>query len=464
MTSRVSGYLPNDRPPLGQLILLGLQHVLTMFPATVLVALLCGFHPNTVLLGAGVSTIVALILSRRAIGTFIPLFYGSSFSYIASYLGIAQAMGHKIQFGVPAPDEVISVFQIGIIATGILNVAIGYLIKAVGKSAVDRVLPPVVTGAVACVIGFGLAKAALDMSMVVVPGYWGIALFTLLATVAFSYLLQGRGFIGMLPILLGAVAGYVLTLAIAPEQISFKNVAAAPLLAMPHFTWPALAGPMVATAIFSIAIMAIATIPESTAHLYQIGLYSDRLAEEQGRPKPGLDRYVGWNLVFDGIGDFIHGLFGATAGTNYGENNSLMAITRNFSGPALFAAGVICILLAFVGKLSAFVATIPVFVSGGLAIYLFGVIGMQGIALMQEHKVNMFEPLPLALGAVIMVIGIGGNIGYEGGFLPIKVPGLFPNGLPAIATAAVVGIVMNLVFTAVKPSAPPRVQPKAAIP
>ena len=460
----VSGYLPDDKPPFGQLVLLGAQHVITMFPATVLVALLCGFHPSTVLLGAGVSTIVALILSKRAIGTFIPLFYGSSFSYIAAYLGIAQAMGHKIQFGVPAPDNVISVMQIGIIATGLLNIAIGFLIKALGKSAVDRVLPPVVTGSVACVIGFGLAKAALDMSMVVVPGYWGIALFTLVATIAFSHLLQGRGFIGMLPILLGAVAGYVLTLLIAPDQISFKNVAAAPLIAAPHLTWPALSGPMVATAIFSIAIMAIATIPESTAHLYQIGLYSDRLAEEQGREKPGLDRYVGWNLVFDGIGDFIHGLFGATAGTNYGENNSLMAITRNYSGPALLAAGVICILLAFVGKLSAFVATIPVFVSGGLALYLFGVIGMQGIALMQEHKVNMFEPLPLALGATIMVIGIGGNIGYEGGFLPIQIPGLFPNGLPAIATAAVVGIVLNVVFTVVKPSAPPRVQPKAAIP
>ena len=460
----VSGYLPDDKPPFGKLVLLGAQHVITMFPATVLVALLCGFHPSTVLLGAGVSTIVALILSKRSIGTFIPLFYGSSFSYIAAYLGIAQAMGHKIQFGVPAPDEVISVMQIGIVATGLLNIAIGFLIKSVGKAAVDRVLPPVVTGSVACVIGFGLAKAALDMSMVVVPGYWGIALFTLLVTVAFSYLLQGRGFIGMLPILLGAVAGYLLTLLVAPEQISFKNVAAAPLIAAPHFTWPALTGPMVATAIFSIAIMAIATIPESTAHLYQIALYSDRLAEEQGREKPKLDRFVGWNLVFDGIGDFIHGLFGATAGTNYGENNSLMAITRNYSGPALLAAGVICILLAFVGKLSAFVATIPVFVSGGLALYLFGVIGMQGIALMQEHKVNMFEPLPLALGAVIMVIGIGGNIGYEGGFLPIKVPGLFPNGLPAIATAAVVGIVMNIVFTALKPSAPPRVQPRAAMP
>jgi uracil permease len=452
MATSVQGYLPNDRPELGRLILFGLQHALTMFPATVFVALLCGFHVSTVLLGAGVSTIVALVLSRRMIGTFIPLFYGSSFSYIAAYLGIAQAMGHKVQFGVPAPDAVISVLQTGIIATGILNIIIGFVIKAVGKAAVDRVLPPVVTGSVACVIGIGLAKAALDMSMVVIPGYWGIALLTLLATVAFSYLLQGKGLAGMLPILLGAIFGYLLTLAVAPEQISFQRVAETPFIVAPHLTWPALGGPMVATAIFSVAIMAIATIPESTAHLYQIGLYSDRLAEEQGRPKPQLDRYVGWNLVFDGVGDFLHGLFGATAGTNYGENNSLMAITRNYSGPALMAAGVICVVLAFIGKLSALVATIPVFVSGGLALYLFGVIGMQGIALMQEHKVNFFEPLPLALGATIMVIGIGGNIGYEGGFLPIKVPGIFPQGLPAIATAAVVGILMNLVFTWIRPA------------
>ena len=92
MTTTVSGYLPNDRPGPARLVLLGLQHVVTMFPATVLVALLCGFHPSTVLLGAGVSTIVALILSKRGIGMFIPLFYGSSFSYIAAYLGVAQAM------------------------------------------------------------------------------------------------------------------------------------------------------------------------------------------------------------------------------------------------------------------------------------------------------------------------------------------------------------------------------------
>jgi uracil permease len=449
----VLGYLPNDVPPPAELALLGLQHVVTMFPAAVLVALLCGFHPSTVLLAAGTSSIVALTLSRRGIGMFIPLFYGSSFSYIAAYLGVSSALGAPVKFGVPAPDAVISVMQAGIIVTGVFNVLVGLAIKAVGKAAVDKVLPPVVTGSVACVIGIGLAKAALDMSFM--GGYWGIALLTLLTTIGCSHLLRNRGFIGMIPILLGAVTGYIATLIFAPGAIDFSGVAAAPMIAAPHLTLPSFSGPLVATAVFSIAIMAIATVPESTAHLYQISLYVDRLAEEQRREKYGLDQHVGFNLVLDGIGDVLHGLVGAPGGTNYGENNSLMAITRNYSGPALIAAGVICILLSFVGKLSAFVGTVPVFVSGGLALYLFGVIGMQGIALMQEHKVNLFDPLQLAIGAVILVIGIGGNIGFEGGFLPIKVPGVFPSGLPAIATAALMGILLNLVFGKLRPSEAP---------
>jgi len=198
--------------------------------------------------------------------------------------------------------------------------------------------------------------------------------------------------------------------------------------------------------------MAIATIPESTAHLYQISLYVDRLAEETNRQKYELDQHIGFNLILDGIGDFLNGLIGATAGTNYGENNSLMAITRNYSGPALIAAGVISILLAFIGTLTAIVSSVPLAVSGGLAIYLFGVIGMQGIALMIEHKVNLFSPRDLAIGAVIMVIGIGGNIGYAGGFLPIPIlQGIFPNGLPAIATAAVLGILLNVIFVIFAP-------------
>jgi uracil permease len=120
----------------------------------------------------------------------------------------------------------------------------------------------------------------------------------------------------------------------------------------------------------------------------------------------------------------------------------------------LIAAGVIAILLGFIGKLAGLVQTIPLAVSGGLAIYLFGVIGMQGIALIQEHKVNMFNPRNLAVGATIMVIGIGGNIGYEGGFLPIPfLQGIFPSGLPAIPTAAMLGILFNAIFLIFKPAA-----------
>jgi len=446
--SRVMGYLPNDTPPPAQLVLLGFQHILTMFPATVFVAAFCGFHIGTVLLGSGISTIVALLLSKRGIGKFIPLYYGSSFSYIAAYLGIAQLMtGSLPAFGVPLPDEVIRTMQAGIVVTGLLNIGVGFIIRAVGKAAVDKVLPPVVTGSVAAIIGFGLAYAALGN---LASANFLVALITLLVTVLFSVYLQGRGFVGMLPILLGGIVGYLVSAVIDAGSVNMGSVAAAPLLQLPHVTFPTFSGPLVVTAIVSIAIMAIATIPESTAHLYQISLYVDRFAEETGREKLHLDENIGFNLVLDGVGDFLHGLVGATAGTNYGENNSLMAITRNYSGPALLAAGAIAILLAFVGKLAALVGTVPLAVSGGLAIYLFGVIGMQGIALMQENKVSMFNPRNLAVGAVIMVVGIGGNIGYNG-FIPVTVPTLFPNGLPAIATAAVLGILINLIFVVFAP-------------
>ena len=450
MRKNMMGYMPNDWPPYGQLVLLGFQHVLTMFPATVFVAAFCGFHVGTVLFASGVSTIVALVLSRRGIGTFIPLFYGSSFSYIAAYLGIVQTMtGAAPAFGQPVPDNVISTMQAGIIVTGILNMLVGLLIRWIGKENIDKVLPPVVTGSVAAIIGFGLAYAALGSYA---SNNFAVAFITLLLTILFSVYLQNRGFIGMLPILLGGIAGYVISALIAPGSVNLAGVASAPLIQAPHLTFPSFSGPLVLAAISSISIMAIATIPESTAHLYQMSLYVDRFAEETGREKVELDKNLGFNLILDGLGDFLNGLMGATAGTNYGENNSLMAITRNYSGPALISAGVIAILLGFVGKLEALVASVPLAVTGGLAIYLFGVIGMQGIALMQEHKVSMFDPRNLAIGAVIMVVGIGGNIGFPGGFIPLTVPGIFPNGLPAIATAAVLGILINAIFLIFKPA------------
>jgi len=439
---KIPGYLPNEVPPIGRMIILGFQHVLTMFPATAFCALLTGFHLSTVLFVAGMATIVALILAKWRIGKFIPLFYGSSFSYLAAYLAITGA-----QWGVPASDELISLMQAGILVTGVLNIIIGFIIKAVGKEAIDKVLPPIITGSVACIIGFGLGFEALKMA----AADWMVAIISLVVTILLSVYLRGKGFLGMIPILLGAITGYLVSLALG--QVDFSGVAAAGWFVAPHITFPTFSGAMVVTAIFSISIMAVATIPESTAHLYQISLYVDRYAESVGEEPYNLDQHIGFNLILDGIGDFINGLFGSTAGTNYGENNSLMAITLNYSGPVLIMAGAISMLLGFIGKLSALVASVPLAVTGGLAIYLFGVIGMQGIALMVENNVSLFNPRNLAVGAVIMVIGIGGHIGYAG-FLPIPIlQGIFPSGLPAIATAAVLGILINVVFLIFKPPA-----------
>ena len=428
----VYGYLPNEAPPFGQMVLLGLQHVLTMFPATVLVALLVGFDVGAVLTVSGVATVVALILSKIWIGNFIPLYYGSSFSYIAATLTLTGA-----SYGVYAGDAV-RLAQVGIVATGIVNILVGFLIMRAGKEFLDKILPPVLTGSVALVIGVTLGGSALDMA----SANWIVSIITLVVTVVLSVYLQGKGFIGLLPILLGAIAGYIVSIPFGLVDLS--AVGAASLFTLPKLTLPAFGNPKAWEAVAAIAIIAVATIPESTAHLYQISLYVDKLADDMGKKRYELSKNIGKNLVLDGLGDFINGLFGGVAGTNYGENNSLMAITRNYSGPVLLTAAVIAILLGFVGKLSALVGSVPVAVTGGLAIYLFGVIGMQGIALIQSEKVNLFDPRQLAVGAVVTVIAIGGQI--LGGYIPITVPGIFPDGLPCIATGAVAGILLNLIF------------------
>lgn len=462
--SKILGYLPNDVPPVGHIILLGFQHVLTMFPATVLVALLVGFHVSTVLMASGLATIVALIGSRWGIGKFIPLYYGSSFSYIAATLAITGA-----SYGQLASDELISVAQAGIVVTGVVNILMGMVIRyAGGKKTIDKILPPIVTGSIAAVIGFALGFEALNMASGGCCGalgssnWWVIALITVVATILYSVYLQGKGFIGMLPILLGAITGYII--AIPLGLVDFSTISNASLITAPHITFPNFSHEMALTAIISIAVMAIATIPESTAHLYQISLYVDHLAEETGRKKYHLDLHVGFNLILDGIGDLVNGLLGGVAGTNYGENNSLMVITRNYSGPALMVAGAFAILLSFSGTLAGLIQSVPTAVSGGLAIYLFGVIGMQGIALMMSHKVNLFDPKQLAIGAVIMVVGIGGHIGFPGGFLPISfLSSLFPNGWPAIATGAVAGILLNGIFLVFKPPVREKVEAEIAL-
>jgi uracil permease len=445
-TPKVTGYLPPDQPAWGAMLSLGFQQVLTMFPATVLVAILTKFDVGVTLTASGIGTIIALLVSGRR----IPLYYGSSFSYITVVVTTMSLYAGDC-FSDPAtfycPDGV-RIVQVGIIGTAIVEILVGLLIMRIGKEALDRILPPVITGSVAIVIGIALAGAALGMA----GANWVVAFITLIVTILFSVYLQGRGLIGMLPILLGAIVGYLVAAIFYPSMMNYQIIADARWIQMPAFTFPAFNDPRAWGAITGIALIAIATIPESTAHLYQMSLYIDQLAKELGRAPLEIKRLIGLNLVADGSDDLIVGFLGGCAGTNYGENNSLMAITRCYSVPVLMTAGVIAILLGFVGKLAAVVNTLPVAVTGGLSIYLFGVIGMQGIALIQSERVNLFEPRQLAVGAIILITGIGGNLGLPDGLYPFPIRVLFPSGIPAIVFSALLGILMNLIFLLLPPS------------
>ena len=445
-TPKVMGYMPADQPKWGAMLSLGFQQVLTMFPATVLVAILTKFDVGVTLTASGIGTIIALLVSGRR----IPLYYGSSFSYITVVVTTMSLYASDC-FNNPATfycPEGVQIVQVGIMGTAVVEILVGLLIMRIGKEALDRILPPVITGSVAIVIGIALAGAALGMA----SANWVVAFVTLIITIVFSVYLQGRGLIGMLPILLGAVVGYIIAAIFYPASMNYQIIADAAWIQMPAFTLPAFGDPRAWGAITGIALIAIATIPESTAHLYQMSLYIDQLAKELGRAPLEIKRLIGLNLVADGSDDLIVGFLGGCAGTNYGENNSLMAITRCYSVPVLMTAGVIAILLGFVGKLAAVVNTLPVAVTGGLSIYLFGVIGMQGIALIQSEKVNLFEPRQLAVGAIILITGIGGNLGLADGLFPFPIPVLFPSGVPAIVFSALLGILMNLLFLLVPPS------------
>ncbi len=444
--SKVFGYLPDDTPPVGAMLSLGFQQFLTMFPATVLVAILTKFDVGITLLASGIGTIVALLVAKRK----IPMYYGSSFSYIAVVITVMSKFAPDCynSTAVYCPEGV-KIVQVGIILTAVFEILIGLLIMRVGKAALDRVLPPIVTGSMAMVIGVALAGAALGnagnwATPEVAAKTWTVAFITLTATILFSVYLQGKGLIGMLPILLGAIFGYIV--AIPFGLVNFATVGQAAWFELPKFTFPAFTNPNAWGMALSVALIFIATVPESTAHLYQMSLYIDKLAAELGRKSYNIKELIGLNLVADGSDDLIVGFLGGCAGTNYGENNSLMAITRNYSTAVLMTAGTMAIVFGFFGKLVSLVNTMPAAVVGGLSIYLFGVIGMQGVALIQSEKVNLFDPKQLAVGAIILICGIGGNLALPNGLFPFQVPFLFPNGIPAIVFAAILGIFVNSIF------------------
>ncbi len=415
------GLLPDEAPSLGRLVLFALQQFIVMFPATVLVALLTGFHVSTTVFASGFATLCFVVVT----GGKIPLYYGSSFSYIAAIVSITGAK----EFGVHAPDALIGQAQFGVIMSGFVSIFAGWIINRFGKDKIEFVLPPELTGSIAVVIGISLAGVAIQGA----AANWVVALITLGVTVAASVYL--KGFLGQLPVLFGIAAGYLAALVLG--IVDFSAVGAAATFQVPHFTLPVPSW----VAVAAIMPIAIATIPESTAHLYQIDLYVNKLAEKRGSKRYDIASKLGRNLMGDGVGDIVSSLFGGPAGTNYGENISTMAVTRVFSVPVILTAAVLAILFSFLGKFSAAVNTIPGAVIGGLSVYLFGVIAVQGVGIMVERKVNLFDNRTLAVISTVLVVGIGGTFAFPGGMIPA-----FGAQLPAIATAAVWGILLNLVL------------------
>lgn len=452
MENKRTGYLPDERPPFVKLLLYAIQQVVVMFPATITVALITGFQVSTTIFASGLATICFVLITGKK----LPLYYGSSFAYLSAISGLVAAQGFAKVNGI-LPTEAIQIAQFGIIMSGLVSIAAGFLVKFAGRDAVEKILPPSVTGPIAMIIGLTLAGNALaDAAPGAATGtsnlVWVVSLVTLLSTIFFTRYL--KGFLAQIPLLLGAAVGcltaYIIYLVGGPDVNFFRhlppealaastwklgdgNIFALPAFSLPKVSWAAVA---------AIMPIAIATIPESTAHVYQLDIYVNDVAKSKGiKKKYDMAGLLDRNLIGDGICDMISGFVGGPAGTNYGENISTMAITRVFSVPVLMVAAVIAMIVSCFTPLITVIYGIPLAVIGGLEIYLFGSIAAQGIAILIDKKCDMFSSKNIAVIACIMVIGLGINYVYGGtlDFCGLQVP--------AVAGAAIFGIVLNLLLS-----------------
>ena len=440
------GYLPNETPSIGKLLLYALQQVIVMFPATVTVALITGFQVSTTIFASGLATLCFILITKKK----IPLYYGSSFAYLSAVSAMAMAEGTAEQIaswqttGI-LPTELISKAQFGIIMSGFVSIAAGLLVKKFGKGAVEKFLPASITGPISMVIGLTLAGNALSDAVVADNAAWCIvALVTLVSTMIYSRYL--KGLLGQLPLLLGALTGCAVAAIFALFGVNlFRTIPIEALnslwsfgpIAIPAFSLPKFS----LNALLGIMPIAIATIPESTAHVYQLDIYVQDIAKKKGIEAERIEDLLDKNLIGDGLCDMISGLIGGPAGTNYGENISTMTITKVFSIPVLMAASIIAMVISCFTPLIQMIYGIPLAVIGGLEIYLFGAIAAQGMAIMIDKNVDMFDSKNIAVIALICIVGIGGQYAF-GGNIP-----LFGMNIPCVAGAAIAGIIMNALLS-----------------
>lgn len=400
-----------ERLPLLPTIPLSLQHLFAMFGSTVLVPFLLHVDPATCLFMNGVGTILYLWICKWK----LPAYLGSSFAFISPVLAVCGTAGMSYEDA-----------QGGFIAFGLSFILLAFLVDRIGTRWIDVLFPPAAMGSIVAIIGLELAPLAMSMS-----GYMGeaqgmtngtailISTFTLLVTIFATVL--GRGFISIIPILIGVVSGYILAYILGVVDLS--PVAETPWFAMPTFYAPKFN----LSAILMILPALFVVFAEHLGHLF---VTSDIVGRDLIR-EPGLHR----SLFADGLSNVLSGFAGSTPNTTYGENMGVMAITGVYSTWVIAGAAIFAIVFSFVGKVAALIHGIPTPVMGGVCILLFGFIAASGIRMLIEKKVDFTKSKNLILTAVTMITGLSGATIAIG---PVELKGM---GL-----ATVVAMVLSLAF------------------
>ena len=371
---------PDERLSWPATIAIGAQHVVAMFGATFLVPILTGFPVSTTLLFSGVGTLLFLLLTRNR----LPSYLGSSFAFIAPITALNS--GAALETG-----EQIAQALVGVAAAGILLAAIGFLVQAVGTGWIDKLMPPVVAGSIVALIGFNLAPAAWN-NFKLQPE---LASVTLFAVVLFSVLF--RGFLGRISIFLGVIVGYIV--AAFTGQVDFSQVADAAWVGLPEFHLAAVTDPAAWALVPMFLPVVLVLIAENVGHVRGVATMTE---------DPSINKHTGRALLADGLATTLAGGFGGSGTTTYGENIGVMAATRVYSTAAYWVAGLVAILLAFSPKVGVIFNTIPPGVLGGVTTALYGLIGVIGIKIWVDNRVDFSRPVNQYTVAVSFVIAIAG--------------------------------------------------------
>jgi uracil-xanthine permease len=346
---------PDERLPWPQTAAMGIQHVIAMFGATVLAPILMGFDPNIAILMSGIGTLVSFAIT----GGKVPSYLGSSFAFIGVVIAATAYAGK-------GPNANIAVALGGIIACGVIYAAIGAIVQAVGTDWIERVMPPVVTGAVVAVIGLNLAGIPIkNMAASNFDSWMQAVTFTCVGLVA----VLTRGMVQRLLILVGLLMASIVYLVLTNglglgKPIDFSGIANAAWLGAPAFTAPAFQ----ASAMLLIAPVAVILVAENLGHIKAVTAMTGR----------NLDQYMGRAFIGDGVATAISGAAGGTGVTTYAENIGVMAATKIYSTAVFLVAALIAVVLGFSPKFGAVIQAIPLPVMGGVSIVVFGLITIAG--------------------------------------------------------------------------------------